>query len=92
MELRPRARANGDSGLPHTLPHEQFVQPEDFPRFRELGVVSGLQLFWAEAGSDTIEIIKPYLDPELTKSVMQQSWLPETIARPEPPPPPEAAK
>ena len=33
-------------------------------------------------------LIKPNLDPELTKSVMQQSWLPETIARPEPPPPP----
>jgi hypothetical protein len=38
------------------------------------------------------QLIKPYLDPELTKSVMQQSWLPETIARPEPPPPPEAAR
>jgi predicted amidohydrolase YtcJ len=58
-------KANGDSELPHTLTHEQFVQPEDFPRFRELGVVSVLQLFWAEAGSDTIEILKPYLDPEI---------------------------
>ena len=60
-------KANGDSGLPHTLTHEQFVQPEDFPRFRELGVVSVLQLFWAEAGADTIEILKPYLDPEIYK-------------------------
>ncbi len=58
-------RANGNSGLPHTLTHEQFVQPEDFPRFRELGVVSALQLFWAEASGDTIEILKPYLDPEI---------------------------
>jgi predicted amidohydrolase YtcJ len=58
-------RANGDSGLPHTLTHEQFVLPEDFPRFRELGVVSALQLFWAEASPDTIEIVKPYLDPEV---------------------------
>lgn len=60
-------KTNGDSGLPHTLTHEQFVQPEDFPRFRELGVVSVLQLFWAEAGSDTVEILKPYLDPEIYK-------------------------
>ncbi|MGA8214564.1 MAG: amidohydrolase [Candidatus Sulfotelmatobacter sp.] len=60
-------RANGNSGLPHTLTHEQFVQPEDFPRFRELGVVSALQLFWAEASGDTIEILKPYLDPEIYK-------------------------
>ncbi len=60
-------RANGNSGLPHTLTHEQFVLPEDFPRFRELGVVSALQLFWAEASSDTIEILKPYLDPDVYK-------------------------
>jgi predicted amidohydrolase YtcJ len=58
-------KANGDSGLPDTITHEQFVQPEDFPRFREFGVVSALQLFWAEASPDTIEILKPYLDPEI---------------------------
>lgn len=55
-------KANGNSGLPHTLTHEQFVAPEDFPRFRALGVISALQLFWANAGPDTIEIVKPYLD------------------------------
>jgi predicted amidohydrolase YtcJ len=60
-------KANGNSGLPHTITHEQFVDPEDFPRFRELGVVSALQLFWAEASQDTIEIVKPYLDPEIYK-------------------------
>jgi predicted amidohydrolase YtcJ len=60
-------QANGNSGLPHTLTHEQFVRPEDFPRFRELGVISALQLLWAEASTDTIEIVKPYLDPEVYK-------------------------
>ena len=60
-------QANGSSGLPHTLTHEQFVRPEDFPRFRELGVISALQLFWAEASNDTIEIVKPYLDAEIYK-------------------------
>jgi predicted amidohydrolase YtcJ len=60
-------QANGNSGLPHTLTHEQFVRPEDFPRFRELGVISALQLFWAEASNDTIEILKPYIDPEIYK-------------------------
>ena len=59
--------ANGDSHLPHTLTHEQFVRPEDFPRFRELGVVSALQLFWAEASNDTIEILKPYVDADIYK-------------------------
>jgi predicted amidohydrolase YtcJ len=58
-------KANGNSGLPDTLTHEQFVQPSDFPRFRELGVVSALQMFWADASNDTIDIVKPYLDPEI---------------------------
>ena len=60
-------RANGNSGLPHTLTHEQFVVPGDFPRFRELGVISALQLLWATGEPDTIEIVKPYLDPEIYK-------------------------
>jgi predicted amidohydrolase YtcJ len=60
-------KANAGSSLPHTLTHEQFVDPADFPRFHELGVVSALQLFWAEAGTDTIEIVKPYLDAEIYK-------------------------
>ena len=60
-------KANGDSGLPHTLTHEQFVDPEDFPRFQQLGVVSALQLYWAEPMADTIEILKPYVAPEIYK-------------------------
>lgn len=57
--------ANGDSHLPHTLTHEQFIRPEDFPRFRQLGVISAFQLYWAEGANDTIEILKPYVDPEI---------------------------
>jgi hypothetical protein len=60
-------KANGNSGLPHTITHIQFAEPEDFPRFRELGVISALQLLWAEASPDTIEILKPYLDSEIYK-------------------------
>ncbi len=60
-------KANGNSGILHILTHEQFVRPEDFPRFRELGVISALQLFWAEASQDTIEIVKPYVDAEIYK-------------------------
>ncbi len=59
--------ANPSSKLPHTITHEQFVRPEDFPRFRQLRVISALQLFWADAGNDTIEILKPYLDPAIYK-------------------------
>ncbi len=58
-------RANGDSHLPDTITHIQFADPEDFPRFRQLGVIASLQLFWANAGEETIELIKPYVDTEI---------------------------
>jgi predicted amidohydrolase YtcJ len=58
-------KANGNSHLPHTLTHIQLADPEDFPRFRQLGVIAALQLFWANAGEETIELVKPYVDPEL---------------------------
>jgi predicted amidohydrolase YtcJ len=60
-------KANGNSGLLHSLSHEQFVRPNDFPRFRELGIISALQLFWASADPDFIGITQPYLDPEVYK-------------------------
>lgn len=58
-------KANGNSGLPHTLTHIQLADPEDFPRFKQLGVIAAFQLLWATAEPDTIELIKPYVDPEL---------------------------
>jgi predicted amidohydrolase YtcJ len=58
-------KANGNSGLPHTLTHVQLADPDDFPRFHQLGVIASLQLLWANAGPETIELLKPYLDPEL---------------------------
>jgi predicted amidohydrolase YtcJ len=58
-------KANGNSGLPHTITHIQFAQPEDFPRFRQLGVIAALQLYWASANGDAIELLKPYLDPSI---------------------------
>lgn len=60
-------KANGNSGLPHTITHIQFADPEDFPRFRELGVIASLQLLWAQGNSDAIEAVKPYIDPEIYK-------------------------
>ena len=56
-------KANGNNGLPHTLTHIQFAEPSDFPRFRQLGVIAALQLFWASADTDAIDILKPYIDP-----------------------------
>jgi predicted amidohydrolase YtcJ len=56
-------KANGNSGIPHTITHLQFVVPKDISRFKELGVIAAFQLLWASAEPDTIELIKPYIDP-----------------------------
>jgi predicted amidohydrolase YtcJ len=58
-------KANGNSGLPHTLTHLQIVDPEDFPRFKQLGVIAAFQLLWAAADSDAVDLVKPYIDPDL---------------------------
>jgi predicted amidohydrolase YtcJ len=58
-------KENGNTGLPHTITHLQFVKPEDFPRFHDLGVIASFQLYWANAEPDTIDLIKPYIDPEI---------------------------
>jgi predicted amidohydrolase YtcJ len=58
-------KADPDSGLPDTITHLQFVRPEDIPRFHELGVIASFQLYWATAEPDTIELLKPYIDPAI---------------------------
>jgi predicted amidohydrolase YtcJ len=58
-------KANGYSGLPDTITHLQLVRPEDIPRFHQLSVIAAFQLYWAAAETDTIELVKPYIDPEL---------------------------
>jgi len=63
--MQAARKVNGNSGIPHSITHLQFVVPKDIPRFKELGVVAAFQLFWASAEPDTIELIRPYIDPAL---------------------------
>ncbi len=58
-------KANGNSGLPHTITHLQFVRSEDIARFKPLGIVASYQLLWAEYGFDTIDLIKPYVAADI---------------------------
>jgi predicted amidohydrolase YtcJ len=58
-------KANGNSGLPHTITHLQFVRAEDVGRFKSLGVVASYQLLWAELGVDTVELVKPYVAADI---------------------------
>lgn len=58
-------RANGPTTLAHSITHLQFIRPDDIPRFKQLGVVASYQLLWAGAGTDTIDLVKPYVDPAI---------------------------
>ncbi len=50
-----------DRDLRHHIAHVQIVQPEDVPRFRQLGVVANLQAFWAQSEPQMDELTIPIL-------------------------------
>lgn len=60
-------KANGYSGIPHTITHVQVMKFEDINRFSRLKVLASLQLLWALGDPTTIDIVKPYIDPGLYK-------------------------
>lgn len=53
--------ANGTNDNRHHIAHVQIVQPEDVPRFRELGVVANCQAYWAQLEPQMEELTIPYL-------------------------------
>lgn len=60
-------KINGNSGIPHTITHLQILEPADFARFKQLGVLASYQLLWAFGDVTTIDIVKPYIDSSLYK-------------------------
>lgn len=56
--------ANGDKDNRHQMAHLQLVDPVDFPRFKELGVIADFQLFWAKREPATEGPLEPYLGPD----------------------------
>ncbi|MBS7692490.1 hypothetical protein KIN08_02580, partial [Vibrio cholerae] len=55
------ARSLNPTPVAHSLAHLQVVDPDDFPRFKQLGVIASMQLLWATSESYTEELVKPYL-------------------------------
>jgi predicted amidohydrolase YtcJ len=53
--------ANGPSDQRHHIAHIQVVQPDDVPRFRELGVVANAQPYWAQMEPQMEELTLPFL-------------------------------
>jgi hypothetical protein len=56
--------ANGPSDNRHQIAHLQVVDPQDIPRFAELGVIANMQLDWAKRDSSNEGPLEPYLGPD----------------------------
>jgi predicted amidohydrolase YtcJ len=57
-------KANGDRDNRHQIAHLQLVDPADFARFKELGVIADMQLEWAKREPATEGPLEPYLGPD----------------------------
>jgi predicted amidohydrolase YtcJ len=56
--------ANGPTDLRHHLAHIQVVQPDDVPRFAELGAVANCQAYWAQSEPQMDDLTIPFLGPD----------------------------
>lgn len=60
-------KVNGNKNIQHTITHLQIIQPTDFARFKQLNILAAYQLLWAFGDVTTIDIVQPYIAPELYK-------------------------
>jgi predicted amidohydrolase YtcJ len=56
-------KENGNKKIRHTMIHLQFVNPEDYKRFKRLNIAASFSFLWAHADSVYTKLIKPYIDP-----------------------------
>ncbi len=56
-------RANGRRDARHHIAHLELIEPEDIPRFRELGVIANFQPLWAFADPYIKDLTLPTLGP-----------------------------
>jgi predicted amidohydrolase YtcJ len=60
-------RKNGAADRRDQIAHLELVDPADFPRFKELGVIANLQLLWAERDPYIVSATLPYIGPERSR-------------------------
>ncbi|UVL63972.1 amidohydrolase [Pseudomonas sp. B21-032] len=58
------ARTLQGKPLAHSISHLQMVDPKDFARFKQLGVIASMQMLWATAENYTVELVKPYVSAQ----------------------------
>ncbi|MGO8972630.1 MAG: amidohydrolase [Steroidobacteraceae bacterium] len=60
-------RQNGDLDNRDQIAHLELVNPGDFPRFKELGVIANFQLLWAQHDDYVDNATVKYLGPERSR-------------------------
>jgi predicted amidohydrolase YtcJ len=59
--------ANGSRDARHHIAHLELFNPQDIPRFRQLGVIANFQPLWAYADSYITELTEPALGPDRSR-------------------------
>ena len=60
-------RANGFTDNRHQIAHLELIDPADFPRFKQLGVIANFQLLWAQRDDYVDRATIPYLGPQRSR-------------------------
>jgi predicted amidohydrolase YtcJ len=60
-------RGNGTLDNRDQIAHLELINPADFPRFKQLGVIANFQLLWAQGGDYVDQATIPYLGPERSR-------------------------
>jgi predicted amidohydrolase YtcJ len=63
------------------IAHLELIDPADFPRFKELGVIANFQLLWAERDDYIVKSTLPYLGPERSRYLYPARSLRDAGAR-----------
>jgi predicted amidohydrolase YtcJ len=58
---------NGAHDARHSITHLQLIDPDDLPRFRDLGVVANFQALWANGDEYLTQLTEPALGPERSR-------------------------
>jgi predicted amidohydrolase YtcJ len=57
-----RARNGAHDGR-HTITHLELIDPDDIPRFRQLGIIANFEAFWANGDEYLTKLTEPALGP-----------------------------
>ena len=58
---------NGAADRRDQIAHLELIDPADFPRFKDLGVIANFQLLWAERDPYIVSATLPYIGPERSR-------------------------